>query len=79
MMYELWARKRAVNGVGSPYEFIFNFDNEEYKYTALDTLDREIYQEAMIVKENSCIMSVEWEKPFVKRMVKNVRAANKTK
>lgn len=41
-MYSLWARKRAVNGVGYPYEFIFNFDNEEYKYSALDTLDREI-------------------------------------
>ena len=77
-MFELWARKRAVNGVGYPYEFIFNFDNEEYKYTALDTLDRNIYQEAMIVKENSCVMYVEWEKPFVKRMVRNVRAANKT-
>lgn len=77
-MFELWARKRAVNGVGYPYEFIFNFDNEEYKYSALDTLDKEIYQEAMVVKDNSCVMYVEWEKPFVKRKAINVRTTNKT-
>ena len=65
-MYSLWARKRAVNGVGSPYELIFNFDNESYKYTALDTLDGSIYQEVMITRENDCIMYVELEKPNVK-------------
>ena len=77
-MYELWARKRAVNGVGYPYEFIFNFDNEEYKYSALNTLDRNIYQEAMIVRGNDCIMYVELQKPYVKRKVRNVRITNKT-
>lgn len=67
-MFELWARKRTVNGVGSPYEFIFNFDNESYKYTALDTLDESIYQEAMITRENDCIMYVELEKPMTKKI-----------
>ena len=69
-MFELYARKRPVNGVGSPYEHIFNFDNEDYCFTALDTLDRNIYQEAMITKDNACIMFVEFEKPYVKRMIK---------
>ena len=69
-MFELWGRKRVVNGVGSPYEHIFNFDNEDYCFTALDTLDRNIYQEAMITKDNSCVMYVEFEKPYVKRMIK---------
>jgi hypothetical protein len=69
-MFSLWGRKRVVNGVGSPYEHIFNFDNEDYCYTALDTLDRNIYQEAMITKDNSCVMYVEFEKPHVKRMIK---------
>ena len=69
-MFELYARKRPVNGVGSPYEHIFNFDNEDYCFTALDTLDRNIYQEAMITKDNSCVMYVEFEKPYVKRMIK---------
>ena len=69
-MFSLWGRKRAVNGVGSPYEHIFNFDNEDYCFTALDTLDRNIYQEAMITKDNACIMFVEFEKPYVKRMIK---------
>ena len=69
-MFELWGRRRAINGVGSPYEFIFNFDDESYKYTALDTLDRNIYQEAMITKDNSCVMYVEFEKPMPKKMIK---------
>ena len=70
-MFELWARRRKVNGVGSPYEFIFNFDNESYKYTALDTLDESIYQEAMITSGNDCIMYVELEKPNVKRKIRD--------
>ena len=69
-MFELYARKRPVNGVGSPYEHIFNFDNEDYCYTELDTLDRNIYQEAMITKDNACIMYVEFQKPYIKRMIK---------
>lgn len=77
-MLELWGRKRAINGVGSPYEFIFNFNNESYKYTALDTLDRNIYQEAMVVKDNDCVMYVELQKPYVKRKIRNVRTTNKT-
>ena len=70
-MFELWGRKRAVNEVGSPYEFIFNFDDESYKYSALDTLDKNIYQEAMVVRGNDCIMYVELEKPYMKRKVRN--------
>ena len=70
-MYSLWARRRAINGVGSPYELIFNFDNESYKYTALDTLDGSIYQEAMVTRENDCIMYVELEKPNVKKKVRD--------
>lgn len=72
-MYSLWARRRKVNGVGSPYEFIFNFDNESYKYTALDTLDESIYQEAMVTSGNDCIMYVELEKPNVKRKTRDER------
>lgn len=70
-MYSLWARKRAVNGVGFPYEHIFNFDNESYKYNALDTLDKSIYQEAMITSGDDCIMYVELERPKVKKKVRN--------
>ena len=70
-MFELWDRRRKVNGIGSPYELIFNFDNESYKYTALDTLDESIYQEAMITSGNDCIMYVELEKPNVKRKIRD--------
>ena len=68
-MFELWARKRPVDGRGFPYEFIFNFNDESYKYTAMDTLDRSIYQEALIVSsvDHSCVMYSEFEKPYTKR------------
>ena len=77
-MLELWARRRTVNGIGFPYEFIFDFYDESYKYSALDTLDKNIYQEAMVVRGNDCIMYVELEKPYMKRKVRNVRITNKT-
>lgn len=64
---ELWARKRPIQDKGNRYEFIFSFNDEQYKYTAIDTLDRNIYQEAIIMKDNNCIMYVEFEKPYVKR------------
>lgn len=67
---ELWARKRMINGRGFPYEFIFSFDNENYKYNAIDTLDTEIYQEAMILRGKDCIMYKELEKPKIKKYVK---------
>ena len=68
-MFELWARKRPIDGKGFPYEFIFNFNDESYKYTAIDTLDRSIYQEALIVRsvDHSCVMYSEFEKPMVLR------------
>lgn len=66
-MFELWAKKRPINGKGFPYEFIFNFNDESYKYTAMDTLDRSVYQEALIVRsiDHSCVMYSEFEKPMV--------------
>lgn len=66
-MYSLWARKRPIEGRGQPYEFIFNFEDERYSYTAIDTLDKNIYQECMIIDNNECIMYVELEKPFIKK------------
>lgn len=66
-MYQLWAKRRPVEGVGFPYEYIFSFDNEDYKYTAIDQLDRSIYQEAMIVNNEACVLYVEFEKPMIYR------------
>ena len=66
-MYSLWARKRPIEGRGQPYKFIFNFEDERYSYTAIDTLDRNIYQECMIIDNNECVMYVELEKPYVKK------------
>jgi len=62
-MYSLWARKRPVEGRGFPYEFIFSFDNRDYCFTAMDTLDREIYQECMIIQNERCVIYREFDKP----------------
>lgn len=69
---QLWARKRKVEGRGQPYEFIFSFEDERYSYTAIDTLDKNIYQECMIIDNNECVMYVELEKPYVKKKNKKV-------
>ena len=65
-MYELWARKYKTKSTGYNFEHIMDFYNEEYKYTALDTL------EAMVVEQNHCILYVEFEKPLVKVKKKEV-------
>lgn len=67
-MFELWARKRSVDGVGSPYTKIFSFENEDYKYTAIDSLDRSIYQECMVMRDKECILYVPLNKPMVKKI-----------
>ena len=64
---QLWARKRPVEGRGQPYGFIFSFEDGRYSYTAIDTLDKNIYQECMIIDNNECIMYVEFDKPLVKK------------
>ena len=66
-MFELWARRRPIEGRGFPYEFILSFEKEEYMYTAIDYLDKEIYQEGMIVKDNVCIMNVEFDEVKTRR------------
>ena len=72
-MYYLWARKRPIEGRGQPYEFIFNFEDARYSYTAIDTLDKNIYQECMVVgNDNQCAMYVESDKPLVKKKIKKV-------
>lgn len=63
-MYELWAKRRPVEGIGSPYEFITSFEREEQKYYITDQLDRSIYMECMVVKDNRCVFYREFEEPY---------------
>lgn len=75
MQFELWARKRPVNGTGFPYEQICVFNDEQNKYYMLDKLDREIYMEGMVIRtewqqEPRCVLYVEFEKPLTKRKVR---------
>ena len=70
-MYELWAKRRPIEGRGSPYEFITRFEREEQKYYLTDQLDRNIYEECMVVKDNRCIFYREFEIPYVYKMKRN--------
>ena len=65
-MFELWARKRPVNGVGSPFQWICNFDYEPNKFYMIDQLDREIYQEAMVVEGERLVLYREFPKIYKK-------------
>ena len=70
-MYQLWAKKRLIEGVGSPYEFITSFEREEQKYYITDQLDRNIYEECMIVKDNRCIFYREFDLPYTYKLRRN--------
>ena len=69
-MYELWAKKRKIDGKGQSYEYITSFEDEMQKFYYMDQLDREIYQEAMIIKNQECTMYREFEKSLVRRLKK---------
>ena len=63
MQYELWARSRET-GV---YEFQDSFTNEQEKFYRIDTVDTEVYNEAMILqtdygKEPKCDLFVDLDK-----------------
>lgn len=67
-MYELLAKKRPVNGCGTPFEMICFFRDYDYRFTAIDLVDREIYQEALIIDDDyRCIMYVEFDKEFKRK------------
>jgi len=69
-MYQLWAKRRPVEGKGSPYEYITSFDREEQKYYLTDQLAREIYQECLVVTRDKCVFYREFDKPMVLKKVK---------
>lgn len=79
MQFEIWARKRPVNGVGSKYEQIGHpFTDERQIQFMIDQVDREIYMEAMCVRTEwqkmpECVSYQEFKKyePYVKKKVKS--------
>lgn len=63
MQYELWARSRE-SGV---FEFQDSFTNKEERDYRIDTVDREVYKEAIILetdynKEPKCSLYVDLDK-----------------
>lgn len=71
-MYELWAKKRLKDGIGKPYEFITRFNNIEEKYYMTDQLDREIYEECMVIENNRLIFYREFQKPLTRKLEKRI-------
>ena len=71
-MYELWAKKRIIDGKGKPYEFITNFEDINEKYYMTDQLDREIYKECMVIENNRLIFYREFQKPLTRKLEKRI-------
>ena len=70
-MYEVWAKKRPVEGKGFPFEYITSFSNIEQRFSITDRLDRNIYQECLVVRNNVCVFYREFEKPYVYKLRRN--------
>lgn len=69
-MYQLWAKRRPVEGKGFPFEYITSFSNIDQRFYITDQLDREIYQECLVVTRDSCVFYREFDKPMVLKKVK---------
>lgn len=69
-MYQLWAKRRPVEGKGFPYEYITSFTNIDQRFYITDQLDRDIYQECLVVTKDSCVFYREFDKPMVLKKVK---------
>lgn len=63
-MYNLFAKKR----VKPQFEYITTFENEDQKYSMVDSLDESIYQEAIVVSERGCELYVEFPRPLTKTL-----------
>lgn len=71
-MYELWAKKRLKDGRGNPYEFITDFEDINEKYYMTDQLDREIYEECMVIENNRLVFYREFQKPLTRKLKKRI-------
>lgn len=71
-MYELWAKKRLKDGRGYPYEYITDFEDINEKYYMTDQLDREIYEECMVIENNRLIFYREFQKPLTRKLEKRI-------
>ena len=69
-MYQLWAKKRPVEGRGFPFEYITSFSNIDQRFYITDQLDRGIYQECLVVTKDTCVFYREFDKPMVLKKVK---------
>lgn len=55
-MYELWARRRNGEGLGSSYECLETFNRKEEVFYRLDCVDKEEFQEAIVLLDGKCVL-----------------------
>ena len=60
-MYNLYARQREKPN----FEYITSFENKIQEYSMIDSIDRDIYKEAIIVSEQGCELYMEFPQPKV--------------
>ena len=77
MVYELWARKRPIDGKGHKYEFVTSFMEEYLAQTKMDMLDKNVWQEGMVIQkakndlDNDIILFQEFDRPYQYRKKRN--------
>lgn len=72
MKYQVLGHKRRLQKGDKPYEVICEFDNLEQLYYMMDKVDRNIYDETLVIDTytNKLIASKELERPLTRRLKK---------
>lgn len=69
MKYQVLGHKRRLQKGDKPYEVICEFDNLEQLYYMMDKVNRNIYNEVLVIDTytNELVASRELERPLAKK------------
>lgn len=72
MKYQVLGHKRRLQKGDKPYDVICEFDNLEQLYFMMDKVDRQIYDDVLVIDTytNELVASRELEEPLVRRRKK---------
>lgn len=69
MKYQVLGHKRRLQNIDKPYEVICEFDNLEQLYYMMDNVNKNIYNEVIVIDTytNKLIASRELEREYTKK------------
>lgn len=72
MKYQVLGHKRRLQNTDKPYDIICEFDNLEQLYYMMDNVNKNIYNEAIVIDtySNKLIASRELEREYTKKRKK---------